>query len=280
MPQLHDILQRLHDKHGARVSVAAELEWYLRPIGTTEPWEAKYTQIQAYFSALYDACASSGIELHSHDEEEGAGQVEVALPPTAQPTELVAALISIKKLAQDVAEDKELLADFSAKPYVDDYGSGLHIHVHLEDEAGNNLYWKRDDEMSDALKYSLAGMLHTIPEHMNIYAPDEQSWQRFEPKYNAPVNPSWGTNNRTVALRLPDAVTADKRGVEDIAAMPFNRGRRIEHRVAGADADGEAVILSVLQGIEYGLNKKPSLAEPIYGDASDNQYNLKTFQKD
>lgn len=279
MNSLEIVIQRLFDVHGVHVFVAAELEWYLRPKGTDVPWAAKYTQLQKYFSALYDACASSGIDLHSHDEESGAGQVEVALPPTKKPQELIDALRSIKVIAAAVAEDQNLIADFSAKPYANDYGSGLHIHVHLEDEVGNNLYSKREDEMSSELRDSLAGLLHTMPENMGIYAPEKASWQRFEPKYNAPVNPSWGTNNRTVALRLPDNV-AEKSGIEDIAAMPFTFGRRIEHRVSGADANPEAVILAVLEGIDYGLTQKPSLAEPIYGDASDEQYNLTTFQKD
>jgi len=279
MSPLDTIIKRLYDTHGVHVFVAAELEWYLRPKGTQEPWQAKYTQIQSYFSAFYDACAAANIELHSHDEEEGAGQVEVALAPTQHPHELVVALNTIRQLATKVADSQQLEADFSAKPYDNEFGSGLHIHIHLEDEAGNNLYSKREDEMSSELHDSLAGLLHTMPENMAIYAPNEESWQRFEPKYNAPVNQSWGTNNRTVALRLPDSMS-EKRGVEDIASMPYSFGRRIEHRVSGADADPEAVMLAVLEGIDYGLTQKPSLAEPIYGDASDDQYNLETFQKD
>ncbi len=267
-------------KHHLHPIIGAEIEWYLRPC-SAEPstaWiNADSGLISKYFAALQKKCSDNNIDILSLDEEDGHGQVEVSLPPTDDIPKIISQLNNLKKYANLIAGEQNLLADFSAKPYAGQYGNGLHIHIHLNDENGNNMMWKNGDDMSDELKYSLAGLLATTPEYMNIFAPSNDSWQRFKPKFNAPVNASWGTNNRTTALRLPDS-TNQYQGVDDIAANPTSHERRIEHRIAGADANIAQVIAAIIAGIDYGLSNKPPLPDPIYGDASDEQYGLESFE--
>lgn len=278
-------------EYGVTPVVAAEIEWYLRPAlqisadeeyrelsgADTHPWKSSFADVQEYFQTLSDNCESAGLELHSLNMEDGPGQVEAALMPTSNPQKLADNIIKLKEIAADVALQHNLEADFAAKPYMAEYGSGMHIHVHLrDDDSGQNRFEKRGDNMSDDLRYSLAGLLQTMPEYIDIFAPTDESKKRFAPKYHAPVNASWGGNNRTVALRLPDA-SGMVSGVEDIAAQAYSHERRIEHRVAGADADPALVLGSILSGIEYGLKHHPDLADPIYGDASDAQYGLNSF---
>ncbi len=106
--------------------------------------------------------------------------------------------------------------------------------------------------MSDALKYAIGGLLTALPESMKIFAPNAESYARFAPGGNAPTTISWGANNRTVAVRLPDA--------------PHDK-KRIEHRVAGADADPHAVIAAILEGIHDGLTRHLDPGPQTYGDA-------------
>ena len=54
----------------------------------------------------------------------------------------------------------------------------------------------------------------------------------------APLAATWGHDNRTVALRVPSGPP---------------EARRIEHRVAGADASPYLVLAAVLAGIHHGL---------------------------
>ena len=78
---------------------------------------------------------------------------------------------------------------------------------------------------------------------MLIFAPHANSWRRFVSESYAPVSPTWGINNRSVALRIPDS--------EAVA-------RRIEHRVAGVDANpllvASVFIAAIIEGLEQGLD--------------------------
>jgi glutamine synthetase len=75
-------------------------------------------------------------------------------------------------------------------------------------------------------------------ESMLVFAPHANSWRRFASQSYAPVSPSWGVNNRSVALRIPAG---------DIKA------RRIEHRPAGVDANPYLVAATVLAGVRKGM---------------------------
>jgi glutamine synthetase len=122
---------------------------------------------------------------------------------------------------------------------------------------------------SAPLLHSIGGLLALINPCMSIFAPNKKSYERFIHTVNAyllcptaanvPLTVSWGTNNRTVAVRLPSKAADNK---------------HIEHRVAGADADIAAVTRAILAGIHYGLREKCDPGEPIYGDASMAQYKL------
>jgi glutamine synthetase len=87
---------------------------------------------------------------------------------------------------------------------------------------------------------------------MLLCAPNANSYRRLRPLSYAPTAPTWGHNNRTVALRIP---------IGDPAA------RRIEHRVAGADANPYLVLAAVLAGIHHGLSHELVPDAPIIGNA-------------
>jgi glutamine synthetase len=80
-----------------------------------------------------------------------------------------------------------------------------------------------------------------MAESMLVFAPHANSWRRFVSQSYAPVSPSWGVNNRSVALRIP---AGDK------------AARRIEHRPAGVDANPYLVAATVLAGIRKGLSDR------------------------
>ena len=76
---------------------------------------------------------------------------------------------------------------------------------------------------------------------MAIFAPNANSYRRLVPGNYAPLTPNWGYNHRDVALRVPVSEDND---------------RRIEHRVAGADANPYLVMASIAAGIHYGITNK------------------------
>ena len=105
------------------------------------------------------------------------------------------------------------------------------------------------------MKNYIGGLQEFTPKLMPIHAPNINSYRRFLPDQFVPVNSSWGPNNRSVALRIP---------VSDDEAT------RIEHRVAGAEANAYLVLSSILSGIMYGLKNKILPDKPRIDNACDN----------
>ena len=83
-----------------------------------------------------------------------------------------------------------------------------------------------------------------MPESMALFAPSINSYRRFEPDMFAPVNRRWGVNNRSAGLRVP---------------VGPNDARRIEHRVAGADANPYLVLAAVLAGANHQRSSRTAL---------------------
>lgn len=238
--------------------MGAELEWYLRSPGDPEPLSADTLALPAFQAALARSCAEAGLSVASLDRERGPGQMELSIKHGRDVRALAEGLSRARGIIEVVARGAGLEADFSAKPFPDRFGSALHVHLHLADEAGANCFLKQEAWMSDPLRDTLAGLMSSMLEYMDVFAPHAESYARFERGFDAPLFACWGGNNRTVALRMPD-----------MSPFPF---RRIEHRVAGADADPQAVIAAILKGVLHGLERKPELPSPIYGNAGDVQY--------
>lgn len=231
---------------------ASEIEFYLHgaeAIGNEN--------MDNFWQEVQNKCQLFSLLLFKIEKERGREQFEIALAPSA-PEKTIADTIGIKEIITNLSQKYDMKADFSAKPFADDYGSGLHIHIHLEDDKGQNLFFKNDSEMSESLAFSIAGLLANLKKDMPVFAPTENSKKRFVPNYNAPTTISWGANNRTTALRLPDS----------------GNSKRIEHRVAGADSDIKKVIESIISGITYGIENKILPPPQVYGDASLDMYNL------
>lgn len=250
-----------------------ELEWYLLTPGG-QP--ASDEERRSYLSALQQEAEQAGVSLHSLDIEDGPGQVEMGLLPTSDLAALIAHSHQMRHLASRVAKSQQLTASFVAKPFPGHYGSGLHVHIHLEDTAGEWLYHKRGDQLSEALNYSLGGLLATMPDHLSVFAGDdgEEALARFAPGFHAPTTVSWGMNNRTTALRLPHS-TGLASGVNALLQAHPQHHKRIEHRVASSQADEQSVIDAILAGIMKGLDERLCAPPPIYGNASDAQYDLR-----
>jgi glutamine synthetase len=86
---------------------------------------------------------------------------------------------------------------------------------------------------------------------MAIFAPNANSYRRLRPGTYAPVRGLWGGDNRTVPLRIPSG---------------GDNAVRIEHRVAGADANPYLVVAAVLAGIHHGIANAIAPPEPVVGD--------------
>src|SRR3990172_4619696 len=150
----------------------------------------------------------------------------------------------LKRVVKAIARQHGMTATFMAKPYAEAPGSGLHIHVSLFDRKGQNIFApsksraKTRAPFATQLRHAVGGLAQTMVEAMAIFGPNANSYRRLRPGAYAPLSPSWGVNHRFPAMRIPLS------GPEDT---------RIEHRVAGADANPYLVMAAVLAGIHHGL---------------------------
>ncbi|MDP5053449.1 MAG: glutamine synthetase, partial [Congregibacter sp.] len=103
-----------------------------------------------------------------------------------------------------------------------------------------------------SLRHAVAGLGDTISEAMAIFAPNPNSYRRFKAGSLAPSGVSWGYDHREVALRIPVSTESN---------------RRIEHRIAGADANPYLVLAAVLAGIHAGLERAREPGVPVTREA-------------
>ncbi len=234
--------------------IAAEIEFYLKGDLPEDILEKLVNELQ-----------KSELKIFDIKEEEGDGQFEVSLQHTENIVKLADDICLCRDLITNFAKEKKLTADFSAKPYANDYGSSMHFHISLHDENGRNIFTKINDDETIFMQQSLAGLLAHIPESMAIFAPDKNARARYVAKFDAPTTISWGGNNRTVALRLPTTSTEPKK-------------RRIEHRLPAANVNPYDCIKAILAGINFGLVSELELEHlKIWGNAALEQYGLKAI---
>ena len=204
-----------------------------------------------FFELVEQWCEVQGLPYKGVVAEYSAGQFEVNLGHGTDMLHVADQGIAFKRLIKAAAQATGVRATFMAKPFPESSGSGLHIHASLLDQHGRNVFADpaRGD---DLIKQCVAGMQRILPPSMLILAPNANSYRRFRLLSYAPTTPSWGYNNRTVALRIP--------------AGP-NEARRIEHRVAGADANPYLVLATALAGMLDGLENGGDPGRPVTGNA-------------
>ncbi|MBP8931532.1 MAG: glutamine synthetase [Paracoccus sp.] len=217
----------------------------------------------AFLNEVYDSCAAHGIPADAAISENGAGQFEINLLHVADPLEAADDAVLFKRLVRGIARKHGFAATFMAKPYGDRAGSGMHVHFSLNDAEGRNIFDNGGEEGTEVLRHAVAGLIRTMQENALVFAPHENSFRRILPGAHAPSSVAWGYENRTVAVRIP-------------GGSP--KARRIEHRVAGADANPYLVLASILGGALLGIEGKWEPPPPITGDAY--SQNIETLPPD
>ncbi|MCO5145488.1 MAG: glutamine synthetase family protein [Aquamicrobium sp.] len=213
-----------------------------RASGKTEVYSVDHLHgMEPLFSDIYAAAEAQGIPAETVISEYAPGQYELTLNYRTDILRAADDLIMLKRLVRMQARRHGVTACFMAKPIERYAGSGMHLHVSLRDGTGENVFTEaRDGEWKPALLHALGGLAATMGESMLVFAPHANSWRRFVAQSYAPVAPTWGVNNRSVALRVPAGAKA---------------ARRIEHRPSGVDANPYLVAATVLAGIAKGLDE-------------------------
>jgi glutamine synthetase len=197
-------------------------------------------------------CRLQDVPTTSALAEYGPGQYEVNLQHAPDSLKVCDQALRFKRAVKSVARAHGCEATFLPKPYRDMAGSGLHIHVSLLDDSGRNIFAAQNPLDSAPLRHVIAGTLTTLADGMAVCAPGPNSYRRFRSEAYVPLHPTWSINNRGSAIRVP-ASDSDN--------------LRIEHRLAGADANPYLVLAWILAGMLQGLERKLEPPAVLTGNA-------------
>lgn len=254
-------------ERGLTPVVACELEFYLvertgdgalRPAtsaaGPSLGGCYRFDKLEAYgdvLAAIDAACRAQAIPCGAATAEYSSTQFEINLDHVADAVRAADLALLQRRAVVGAARQAGLDATFMAKPFPEQAGSGLHVHVSVADAHGN-IFDERRPDGEARTRAALGGLTASLYDQMAVFAPSLNSYRRFRPGVFAPMRANWGVENRSVALRIPGEGGAS---------------RRIEHRVAGADANPHLVLAAILDGMLEGLDKGLDPGPPTQGDA-------------
>lgn len=212
-------------------------------------------EMSPFFDAVYEGAKTLDLPLEALISEYSVGQYEL----TIRYRDLMRAaddVVIAKRLIRSTARRFGMEACFMAKPFGNQAGSGMHLHLSLADQAGANLFADpAPDTLSPLMLQAIAGVRGTIGETMAVLAPFYNSWRRFASVNYSPGNDTWGFENRTVALRVPSGAA---------------KARHFEHRVGGVDANPYLVAAVTLGGALDGIEAKADPGPAVIGNAYEN----------
>ncbi|MGB5284232.1 MAG: glutamine synthetase family protein, partial [Polyangiales bacterium] len=179
-------------------------------------------QHQGLVDDILDSCAEYDIEIEGLHTETGPGVWEAAL---LYDDVLAAAdkAALFKTTLKQICARHDLSVTFMAKWNASLPGSSGHIHQSLWDagEQINLFAAAGSDSLSEIGLHYLGGLVNLAPELTALYSPFVNSYKRYVPGVWAPLNASWGIDNRTCGSR--------------VILGPSDHATRIEFRQTAAD---------------------------------------------
>ena len=246
---LNSVLKK-YSTIGLKPVIAFELEFYLldshsnTPIIPKSPMSKKrllntsvlsideLDAFESFFSDVSFACKEHNIPADTAISENGVGQFEINLKHTTDCLAAADQALFLKRIIKGVAQK--------------------HLHMSILDKAGLNIFDSNSISGSKKLGNAIGGLISALKESTLIFAPHRNSYRRIKPGSHAPTSICWGYENRTASIRIPGG---------------DSENRRIEHRVAGADANPYLVAAAILSAALAGIEKETEAPEPLEGDS-------------
>ena len=234
------------DRNGLPVIPASRANGECRIGGQLYSTEVMHEQAELMHE-IRDHCELMRIPLDGLLKELAPGQYELNLHHVDDPLAAADNAQLLKQAIKSVSRRHGYIASFMAKPFGDRDGNGFHTHVSLLDRDGRNLFDDGTDRGSDMLRHAIAGLAEVMADSMLLLAPHRNSYRRLQRGVHGPLVPNWGYENRYVAMRIPNGEGA---------------ARRIEHRIAGADANPYLSLAVILAGVLRGIERREEPEPP------------------
>lgn len=160
-----------------------------------------------------------------------------------------------KTAAKELAAQHGKALTFMAK-YDQREGNSCHIHLSLRGLTGDAVFAGAGDSgagegRSPLFASFVAGVLATMRDFTLMYAPNINSYKRFQPNTFAPTAIAWGEDNRTCSIRV----------------VGTGHSLRLENRVPGGDVNPYLAISAMLAGGLWGIDMELPLEPALVGNA-------------
>ena len=222
------------------------------------PWDASYEFRTAV--ALEAEKINIPIKYH-HSENGGPGQVEIEVN-FAGIKEMADRTMKMKNLLNLTAFKMRKSVTFMPKPFVDECGNGMHVHIQLKNDDEYIMY---DEDnyagLSKLAHYAIGGILKHAKAITAITNPSTNSYKRLVPGYEAPVTIGYATANRSAVIRIPGyTIQPDE--------------KRFELRSPDATANPYLAYSAIMMAAFDGIKNKIDPKKEGYGPYDVNLYNL------
>src|SRR6266487_1621778 len=205
-------------EHGMRAEAAIEHEFYLAreeggkylPADHSLCYSSIGLDDQAeVIDAILEALESEGVSIELFHAELGPSQQELSIH-YADVLRAADNACLVRETVRGVARTFDLLATFAPKPFLDQAGSGAHIHLSLwgnsgSEHTGKNLFYDPTQRggLSEFGKYFTGGVLHHIRALVAITCGSPNSYYRLLPHFWSSAYAAYGFDNREGAIRVP-----------------------------------------------------------------------------
>ena len=271
---LSSVLDRFN-KLNLKPVIAPEMEFYLidkqlqknghpqMPLipGTQRRYEevqllnlSEMDDFEGFFALVEKSAHSLGIPAETAIKECAPGQFEINLLHHDDALLMADQTFLMKRIIKNCARKFNMNATFMAKPFSEEAGNGMHAHLSVVDKDGNNVFKvDKNKQPQGIFAEAISGLLKTTPDFLSFYASHSNSYRRLVHNADhAPTTLSWGNENRTALIRLPEASA---------------EATRLEFRLPSADSNPYLVFASILSSVLLGITEKHPLDKETLGNA-------------
>ncbi|MGW8886909.1 glutamine synthetase family protein [Streptomyces sp. NPDC055749] len=258
--------------HGLTAHVGTELEFIVFKDTYEQAWDRNYRdltpvnqynvdysvlgtgRIEPLLRRIRNEMAAAGLTVESAKGECNPGQHEIVFRYDE-------ALVTCDQHAiyktgsKEIAAQEGVALTFMAK-FNEREGNSCHIHLSLQDADGRSVMAGENGDMSPLMRHFLAGQLAALREFSLLYAPNINSYKRFQPGSFAPTAVAWGHDNRTCSLRV----------------VGHGRSMRFENRLPGGDVNPYLAVAGLVAAGLHGIERKLELPDACDGNAYTGDY--------
>jgi glutamine synthetase len=206
------------------------------------------TKVEPLLREIRNEMYAAGVTVESAKGECNPGQHEIAFLYD-EVLRTCDNHVVYKTAAKEIAAKHGQSLTFMAK-FDEREGNSCHIHLSLRGVGGETVFADggREGGRSLVFEHFVAGIQATMRDFTLLYAPNINSYKRFQPGSFAPTAIAWGTDNRTCALRV----------------VGHGAGLRVENRVPGGDVNPYLAVAGMLAAGLHGIREELPL-EPAFG---------------